>query len=38
MQSQILMIIAEIEGSAKCSLELTQALILKGKVQVAAFE
>jgi len=28
MQSQILMIIAEIEGSAKCSLEINQALIL----------
>jgi hypothetical protein len=32
------MIIAEIEGSAKCYLEITQALILQGKVQVAAFE
>jgi len=31
MQSQILMVIAEIEGSAKCSLEITQALILRGK-------
>jgi hypothetical protein len=33
VQSQILMIIAEIEGSAKCSLEITQALILKAKVE-----
>jgi hypothetical protein len=32
------MITAKIEGSAKCSLEITQALILKAKVQVAAFE
>jgi len=32
------MIIAEIEGFAKCSLEITQALILKGIVQVTAFE
>jgi len=31
MQSQILMIIAEIEGSEKCSLEITQALIFKRK-------
>jgi hypothetical protein len=32
------MIIAEIEGSENCNLEITQALILKGKAQVAAFE
>jgi hypothetical protein len=38
MQSQILMIVAETEGCAECSLEITQALNLKGKVQVAAFE
>jgi hypothetical protein len=32
------MITTETEGSAKCSLEITQALILKEKVHVVAFE
>jgi len=32
------MIIAKIEGFAKCSLEITQGLIVKGIVQVTEFE